>query len=180
MADSILSVTIRDSKHPCSPYRSTRHSFSVQVFNCDLTPLVWKGLNFGRGRGVMLTEKGEAGGLIHGQFKVPPGAYLVRGVATCKNVVTDWAWVKVCCNQTVCVDLVPPAVWHCIVRTVLGLNLGTVDPEGEDRRLKDVFPEEVKAATEALKALLGRRDAKLTAEEVGDNLPEPPEESEIQ
>ena len=168
MADSILSVTIRDREHPCAPYQSTRHSFRVQVFHCDGKPLFWKGVNFGP-PGVLLQVRGEQGGVIHGQFRVPPGCYVVRGVATCNNVLTDWAWVDVCCDQTVCVDLVPPSIFQCIRRVIVALQIGTV--EG-DRPLIEIMPREVQVAVEALDAIAARlpRDLGLpvppTAEEV--------------
>lgn len=152
MADSILSITVRDRRHPCAPYQSTQHNFRVQIFHCDGKPLFWKGVNFGF-PGVILDVRGEGGGVIHGQFKVPPGCYVVRAIATCNNVVTDWAWVNVCCDQTVCVDLVLPSIFHCIHRTIVGLQIGTV--EG-DRRLVEMMPREVQLAVEALEAIAER------------------------
>ncbi len=116
MADSILSIIIRDTEHPCAPYQSTGHTFLVQIFHCDGKPLFWKGINYGKP--FPLDVRGEKGGFIHAQVKVPPGCYLVRGIASCKNVVTDWAWVGVGCDQTVCVNLVPPSVIHCINRVI--------------------------------------------------------------
>ena len=70
MADSILSITIRDTEHPCAPYQTTRHTFLVQIFNCDGKPLFWKGVNYGKP--FPLDVPGEKGGRIHAQVKVPP------------------------------------------------------------------------------------------------------------
>ena len=35
MADSTLSITVRDPEHPCAPYQRTGHSFFVQIWHCD-------------------------------------------------------------------------------------------------------------------------------------------------
>jgi len=171
MSDSILSITIRDTAHPCAPYQSTRHTFFVQIFHCDGKPLFWRGVNYSKP--FPLDVPGEKGGRIHAQIKVPPGCYLVRGIAACKNVVTDWAWVGVGCDQTVCVNLVPPSVINCINRVVAGLKLGTVDPpkEGEAPVAK-IMPKEVKEAVEILKKITDKlpRDPQL---------PEPPTVDDI-
>jgi Common central domain of tyrosinase len=116
--DAGLCVTVRDSHHPCAPYQSTGHSFEVEIYHCDGLPLVWGGVNFGAG--APLEVLGAGGGAVHGQFRVPHGCYLVRASAKCQNVVTDWAWVNVGCGASVCVDLVPPTVRHCIDRAVTG------------------------------------------------------------
>jgi hypothetical protein len=143
--ESCLSVTVRDSHHPCAPYQSTGHSFNVEVYHCDGLPLFWKGVNFGKG--VPLQIAGAGGGLVHGQFRVPSGCYLVRAVATCQNVVTDWAWANIGCGATVCVDLVPPMVRHCIERVVAGLVAGTVD----DQPLGEVVGDQAARVAEALR-----------------------------
>lgn len=172
MADSIVSITVRDTEHPCAPYQSTQHTFFVQIYNCDGKPLFWKGVNFGRP--IPLQEPGHQGGRIHGQFKVPPGSYLVRSIASCKNVITDWAWVGVGCDETVCVDLVPPSVIHCIQRVIAGLLLGTVDPpEAGEQTVAQLAPKEVQEAVEALTRVADRlpRDRQL---------PAPPSAEEIQ
>jgi hypothetical protein len=149
MADSILSITVRDTTHPCAPYQTTTHSFKVQIFHCDGTPLFWRGINYKDG--FWLNVPGAKGGLIHAQVRVPPGCYLIRAVAHCKNVVTDWAWVGVGCDQTVCVNLVPPAVKDCIRLMVLGAHLGTLDPpEKGETTVWDMMPREVKSAVEVL------------------------------
>lgn len=174
MADSILSITIRDGRHPCAPYQSTGHSFFVQIYHCDGKPLFWKGVNYGAP--VPLTVRGHGGGRIHGQFRVPPGCYLIRGAATCFNVVTEWAWADVCCDDTVCVELVVPPVWHCVQRTILALEVGTI----ADQPVAQVAAREVEQAREALQALADRlpRERPLpeppTAEQVKE-APEPPE-----
>jgi Common central domain of tyrosinase len=159
--ESCLSVTIRDSHHPCAPYASSGHSFEVEIYHCDGHPLFWNGVGFGAG--VPLQAVGAGGGAIHGQFAVPPGCYLVRAAAPCQNVVTDWAWVNVSCGATVCVDLVPPTVRHCVERAAIGIAHGTVGPE---EHVHDVAPREARTATNALNRLA----AKLPA----DPLPAPP------
>lgn len=171
MADSILSITIRDTEHPCAPYQSTTHTFFVEIFHCDGKPLFWKGVNYGKP--FPLDVPGEKGGRIHAQVKVPPGCYLVRGIASCKNVVTDWAWVEVGCDQTVCVNLVPPSVIHCINRVVAGLMLGTVDPpEAGEATVAQIMPREVKEAVELLNKIADRlpRDVQLPPPPTVDNI----------
>lgn len=100
---SELNVVIRDSSNPCKPYSSTKHSFGVVVFNCDFTALAAE----------WLTGVGPAGGKIYGKLKVPQGSYLVVGVATCKNVWTNWAYVNACCGKEVCVNLIPRRFQQC-------------------------------------------------------------------
>jgi hypothetical protein len=48
MADSILSVTVRDAPFPCAPYQATNNSFRLQIFHCDGRPLFWRGEDFGK------------------------------------------------------------------------------------------------------------------------------------
>jgi hypothetical protein len=136
----------------------------VQIFNCDGKPLFWNGVNYGRP--FPLDVPGEKGGRIHGQVKVPPGCYLVRAIASCKNVVTDWAWVEVGCGQTACVDLVPPSVINCIQRVVAGLSLGTVDPpKAGEETVAQMMPAEVKQAVELLNKIAEKlpKDVQLPA-----------------
>lgn len=172
MADSILSITIRDSNHPCAPYQSTPHSFRVEIYHCDGTPLFWKGVNYGA-TGVWLDTRGAKRGFIHAQVKVPPGCYLVRAHAKCKNVVSDWAYVGVGCDQTVCVNLVIPTLLHCVLRTITGLLLSTVDPpEGEEMVVK-IMPREVKEAVKALNKVADKLPKDL-------QLPVPPTKKEIE
>lgn len=178
MADSILSITIRDSAHPCAPYQSTGHTFFGQIFHCDGKPLFWKGVNFLR---FPLDVPGQKGGRIHAQVKVPPGCYLVRAFATCKNVVTDWAWVQVCCDETVCVNLVPPSVIHCIQRTIAGLSLGTVDPpQAKDATVAEIMPREVQEAIAALRKVADKlpRDPQLPAPPSPEEIKQAAEEQE--
>lgn len=146
--DSILSITVRDTLHPCGPYQTTGHSFLVQIYNCDGTPLFWRGINYNK---FPLDTKGLKGGFIHGQVKVPNGCYLVRAIATCKNVVSDWAWAEVCCGETTCVDVVMPNVIDCIRRVQVGMQLGTVDPPAAgEQTVQDVARGEVDEAVKAL------------------------------
>lgn len=152
---------VRDSHHPCAPYQSTRHDFSVEIYHCDGLPLRWRGVDYGAG--APLQVAGAGGGKVHGQFRVPPGCYLVRAAAPCQNVVTDWAWVNVGCGAKVCVDLVPPTVRHCIDRAAIGIAHGTVD----DQTVRELAPRQAKAALDAL----GRLAKQLPA----DPLPPPKE-----
>ena len=99
-----------------------------------------------------MNVKGHAGGLIHTQVKVPPGCYLVRAFAPCHNVVTDWAWVNVGCDRTVCVDLVPPHIFHCIHRLRVALDHGTID----EAPVEQFAPKEIEMAREALDVLAER------------------------
>ena len=123
--------------------------------------------------GAWLTDTGVTGGRIHGQFKVPEGCYLVRAVATCKNVIGDWVWVHVGCNETVCVNIVFPTVKDCINRVLAGLLLGTVDPPQGEKTVKETMPEEVGEAAKIL-----RRIAERLPKEPG--LPRVPPVEEIQ
>lgn len=151
MVDSTLSIIVRDTKHPCAPYQSTRHSFYVSIFTCDLKPLHWKGMTYVN---FPLNVKGQAGGLIHAQVKVPPGCYLVRALATCKNVVSDWAWVELGCGKTACVNLVIPNAIDCLLRTVLGLQMGTVDPPKGEATIREAMPKEVEEAIDAMQKVI--------------------------
>jgi len=168
--DSVLSITVRDTVHPCAPCQSTGHTFYAQIFHCDGTPLRWKGVNY---LWFPMQVIGPGGGRIHAQVRVPPGCDLIRAVATCKNVVTDWAWVDLGCSQTVCVNLVPPSVIQCINRVVLGLNMGTVDPPQKgDETVAKLMPKEVKEAVETLKRIAEKlpKDPKLPATPAEDEI----------
>jgi len=101
---SILNVTIRDSRFPCNPYASTSHNFAVFVFNCNLTI----------SRAQWLTGIGPGGGRIYGEVKVPEGSYLVVAAARCANVITNWAYVNVCCGKEECVNLIPRSFARCL------------------------------------------------------------------
>jgi hypothetical protein len=177
MADSTLSITVRDGRHPCAPYQTTGHDFFIQIYHCDGKPLFWKRINYGAP--VPLSVPGQQGGRIHRQFRVPPGCYLVRGAAPCNNVVTEWAWVDVCCDETVCVNLVVPPVFHCVQRTILAMQAGTIG----DQPVAQIAPREVEQALEALQTLADRlpRERPLpeppTVEQVRE-APPPPEEDE--
>jgi hypothetical protein len=163
MADSILSITVRDSDHPCAPYQATNDHFVAQIYHCDHKPLHWKGLD---GTKVPLEAVVPDGPQIHGQFPVPPGIYLVRAEATCKNVITDWAWVQVCCNQTVCVNLVASPVVHCINRMIYSLRHGTAGVQNVP--VWETWP------TEALRAAVELRNlVQVLPKEPGPGLPAP-------
>ena len=151
MADSILGIIIRDTEHPCAPYQGTDHTFFIQIFHCDGTPLFWNSFDYGKP--FRLDVQGKEKGCVHAQVKVPPGCYLVRGLAPVKNVITDWAWVNVGCDEAVCVNLVPPSVIHCINRVVAGLKFGTI---WDKTKVKAEYPPEVKAAIKALEEIAGK------------------------
>lgn len=177
--DSILSITIRDPNHACAPYESSGHTFFVQIFNCDFRPLFWNGIDYGHP--VPLNVKGAKGGNIHAQIRVPPGCYLVRGVASCYNVVTEWAWVEAACGEKVCVNLVPTTIRYCLDRVIIGFNLGTIAPiapkglaadSASPQMIAKSMPSEIKVAFDALK--------KITEKLPTDNLPLPPSLDEIQ
>lgn len=176
MADSIMSITIRDVYRPCAPYQASGHPFRVSIHHCDGKPLWWKGVGYGW-PGVWLTEKGHGGGYIHGQFKVPPGCYLVGAAAPANNVLTDWAYVNVGCDETECVNLVISPLGNCIKRMIVALLLGTAAPKGnpkpkEEVPLAEFMPREVKEAT----ALLQRIADKIREDT---NLPDTPTAAEI-
>jgi len=133
LADSIISILVRDKDHPCSPYFTTGHWFYIDVFTCDGTYLTWKGITYKR---YPLRER------IHDQIKVPPGCYIIRGYAPCLNVTCELAMVVVGCDETVCVNLLPTGVRTCIGRLVTALQL----PE-----IRNKIPQQVEAAVKALK-----------------------------
>jgi hypothetical protein len=166
MADSTLSITVRDAPNPCAPYQSTENSFRVQIYHCDGQPLFWQGVDYGTP--VQLTVQGKRGGLIHGQFQVPPGCYLVRAFGRCENTVTHWAWVNVGCGETECVDLVLPGVFHCIQTTIAGLLVGTA----RGTAIRELLPREVDQAVEILNQISERLPR--------DPLPAPPSPEEIE
>jgi hypothetical protein len=168
MADATLSITVRDENRPCAPYQTTGRSFFLQVFHCDRTPLVWKGVNYG-GFNVPMEEPGAAGGRIHAQIEVPAGCYLVRaGGQGCGNVPTDWAWVNVGCGETECVDLMLPSVRHCTDRMIIGLLAGAVG----ERPVRELIPQEAERAIEVLREIADRLPR--------DPLPPPPTEEDLQ
>ncbi len=165
--DSILSITVRDARHPCAPYETTAHSFFVQIFHCDGTPLFYKGVDYGVPK--LLHVRGRKNGRIHGQFRVPPGCYGLRAIATCHNVGTDWAMVNVGCGETKCVSLLPTSLKHCIFRLITGLRLGTAVGRHADAEVKatKAAANETDQAIEALMQI---------AEKLPDDpLPSPPE-----
>lgn len=143
MADSILSITVRDSKHPCSPYFQTQHQFFVDILHCDGKPLTWKGITYVT---YPLKER------IHDQIRVPQGCYIVRGYSYhCPNVVLELAMVHVPCKATVCVSLLPTPVRYCLDQAIIGLKAGTDVGKGEEREIGEVVPErKIRAAISAL------------------------------
>jgi hypothetical protein len=148
--DAVLSILVRDPGHPCAPYQSSGHSFYVQIFHCDGLPLVWQGVDYGVFPGVPMAISGPKGGRIQLDVDVPSGCYLVRALAACKNVVSDWAYAEACCGETICVNLILPTVKHCLLRMAVSLQAATIDPEGEEDRVVDVWPREVRDATATL------------------------------
>jgi hypothetical protein len=120
MGLSKLSIWVRDTAHPSLPYQSTGHNWVAVILSCDLQPLSYGAVNNGI---FELTDKGKAGGRIHGQVDVPPGFYIVLAVATCKNVFTDWTMVQTCCNQEVCANLIPKALSTCTNELIWALNI---------------------------------------------------------
>lgn len=176
MADSILSIIIRDTEHLCAPYQK-KYSFFVSIYTCDLKPLHWKGITYDK---FPLNVKGQGGGLIHAQVKVPPGCYLVRAISyePCDNVVSDWAWVELGCDETVCVNLVIPRVIDCLYLAELGLRRGTIVAEfspQKEIKVNRLMPEEVESAREILNKIIDM----LKEKKVKSAFPPPPSDDEI-
>lgn len=123
MGLSKLNIWVRDTTYPCLPYQSTGHSYIAVILTCDLKPL-----HFGEVKNGLypLKEPGKGGGRIHGQPEVPPGCYIVVGVATCKNIYTDMAMVQVGCNQEVCVNLITKSLSTCSGQIIAALNIANV------------------------------------------------------
>lgn len=150
MGCSKLSIWVRDTRYPCLPYQSTGHSYYALILTCDLQPL-----HFGEVKNgwYLLNETGKGGGRIHGQIEVPPGSYIIIGVATCKNIYTDMAMVQVGCDQEVCVNLITKALSTCTGQIIdalkiaqqLGPNYAPSSPAGRE------IPKEV--LSEAIDAL---------------------------
>lgn len=143
---SKLNIVIRDSNQPCNPYSSSGHTFYVAIFNCDLTPFTV----------VPLTDPGPGGGNIYGEVELPAGSYVVVGLATCKNVLTNWAFVVAGCGETVCVNLLPRKFEQCVdeLSTAIDVALAFAgfsfsSPEKEVKELA----EPLKTAREALAKL---------------------------
>lgn len=151
---SRLNIWVRDTVHPLLPYQSTGHSYRAIIASCEtpLTPLSYGAVN----NGVFpLTDTGPAGGKVHGEVEVPPGTYLVRAWATCKNVFTSWAWVQVCCGETACVNLITNRFRHCVTDTQLVALLAAWCqtqniPFSPGSNAIDIPPEVLKRAAEAL------------------------------
>jgi hypothetical protein len=123
MGLSKLSIWVRDTAHPCIPYQSTGHSYIAVIFSCDLQPLHFGSVKNGL---YPLTDPGKGGGRIHGQVEVPPGCYIIVGVATCKNIYTDMAMIQVGCDQEVCVNLITKSLSTCTGQIIAALNIAQV------------------------------------------------------
>jgi len=121
VADSTISILVRDKDHPCAPYSGV-HQFAVDILNCDGTYLTWKGVTY---RGYRLRER------IHDQIKVPPGCYIIRGhsMVPCTNIECELAMVVVGCDETICVCLLPTGVFTCTIRLRPALQLALEVPE---------------------------------------------------
>jgi len=115
-----LNIWVRDTAHPSLPYQSTGHTWLAIILTSDLQSLSYGAVNNGI---FALTDSGKAGGKVHGQVDVPPGFYIVFAVATCKNVLTDWAMVQACCNQEACVNLLPKAMTTCVGELLWALQI---------------------------------------------------------
>ena len=113
MGMSKLNIWIRDTVHPLLPYQSTAHSYRAVILSCETPPTP---LDYGAVSGGVfpLTDPGPAGGKIHGEVEVPPGTYLVRAWATCKNVWTSWAWVQAPAGKMVSVNLITNRFRECL------------------------------------------------------------------
>lgn len=149
MADSTLSILVRDRNRPCAPYFTTKHPFYVDIFHCDFTPLTWKGTTY---KGYKLKVN------IHDQVKVPPGCYIVRAYAHCNNVVTEMAMVQVGCDATVCVSLLPTTVRYCLDRAIIGLKHGTTSTTKISEKIpKDKINEAIRAL-ESVKEYLPKEE----------------------
>jgi hypothetical protein len=149
-----MCIYIRDRVHPADLYDSSGHTYAVSIHEVGSnSPLIWKGMNF---NWVWLPFPGQSG-RIAGEYEVPAGTYLVKGYASCYNVVTNLAWVQVADNETVSVNLVPTTVVFCLYSALIGVMLGGTK---ETPTLKAV-PQEAEAFQKAANALI----AKLPKEE---------------
>ena len=138
MADSTISILVRDKDNPCRPYPSPLQ-FLVDILHCDGTYLTWKGITY---RAYALR------GGIHDQVKVPPGCYILRAYHPCgPNVNTQYAMAIVGCNETVCVNLLPTGLWTCTGNLIVALQVPVaIYPEAIMRKI----PKKVEAAIKAL------------------------------
>jgi hypothetical protein len=105
MGISKLNVWVRNKDFPCKPDMDWH--WSIDVFVCNGEPLEWCGTKY---YGAHETEHG------HVEIKVPPGCYIVRGRTGSKghhNLFTHATMVIVGCNETACINLVPPGAWQC-------------------------------------------------------------------
>ncbi|MDJ0757417.1 MAG: hypothetical protein QNJ45_28040 [Ardenticatenaceae bacterium] len=150
-----LNVWVRDKDHPCKP--DMRWVWSVDVFVCDGRPLYWCGTRY---YGAHRTIHG------HAEIKVPPGCYIVRartGSSGHHNLFTHATMVVVGCDETACVNLVPPGAWTCGQQWNMALQfqaaIDHVPQELAERAIeankavldhlpKDMFPAEDREALE--------------------------------
>lgn len=109
-----LNIWVRDQYSPCRP--DMRYTWSVDVFLCDGTPLVWCGTKY---YGAHHTKCG------HVEIEVPPGCYIVRARTGSKghhNLFSHMTLVIVGCGDTACVNLIAPGTWVCGKQFTLALE----------------------------------------------------------
>jgi len=153
--DATISISVRDPFNPCSLYKSTGHSFYVMIWTCNGEPLIYNGVDYGAWPPqFLLTETGPAGGRVRGEVRVPPGCYMIAGIAGCKNVFTQIALVDAGCGDEICVNLLMTTFQFCTTLQQLALFGATVDPEPGEERVAEVFPRETRALGAALEDFL--------------------------
>jgi hypothetical protein len=150
--DGELSVWVVDKTEPTALYRTTAHNFFVKIAFTNNRPAIYDGVNYGLPQ--PLTIKGEKG-RIHGQFKLPPGTYLVQVFATCNNVVCNLIYAQVVPGEVTTVYAVPTSVRLCILAAMLGIKYGSVQlADGKDVALARVAQDTAGQALRAMEALL--------------------------
>lgn len=167
MGTATLNVWVRDKDFPCKP--DMRWVWSVDVFICDGQPLYWCGTRY---YGAHKTRHG------HVEIEVPPGCYIVRartGSSGHHNLFTHVTMVDVGCDESACVNLVPPGAWTCGQQWNHALRfqaaIGHVPRELAQAAVeanqavlehlpRDAFPEEDQ---DALEEMLKRRDEEAEA-----------------
>ena len=158
-----LNIWVRDKDFPCKP--DMRWVWSVDVFVCDGKPLEWCGTKY---YGAHRTRHG------HVEIEVPPGCYIVRARTGSKghhNLFTHVTMVIVGCDETACVNLVPPGAWTCGVQFNMAVEfqaeIGNIPRELAQKAIeanraiiehlpKDMFPVE---EAEPVKQILKRAEA---------------------
>ena len=154
---------------PCKP--DMTHLWSVDVFVCDGQPLYWCGTRY---YGAHQTHHG------HVEIRVPPGCYIVRARTGSKghhNLFTHVTMVIVGCDETACVNLIPPGVWTCGVQFNMAIEfqaeIGNIPRELAHKAIeanraviehlpKDRFPVE---EAESVKEILKRAEAEEAKKE---------------